>query len=220
DVGLPGGDRPTVGRARPTFALENPGRLLRSRGDARAHLGLFGRDIDAQVRLSAHRARGRADGGNRHMSQRSAHPLLDAQLSRQVLGSGTRWVGFRPASAIAATGLGPRQMVVMSARALRYRSRGTCFSTAARRWRKPTPVKKIMTSISPVMSRLAKSTASRLCSIATSRMLGLTNGRPPNFSISRAISAALRLSSAATRRLAKVGCWAVIVKRAKVRGEG
>ena len=37
----------------------------------------------------------------------------------------------------------------------------------------------------------------------TSRMLGLTNGWPPNFSISRAISTALRLSRAATRRLAK-----------------
>src|SRR5262245_9868388 len=71
-----------------------------------------------------------------------------------------------------------------------------------------------MMSISPVMSRLAKSTASRFCSIATSRMLGLTKGRPPNFSIRRAISAALRLSSAATRRLAKLDCGVVIVQDA------
>jgi hypothetical protein len=54
-----------------------------------------------------------------------------------------------------------------------------CRSTAASKCRNPTPVRKIITSIPPVISRWAKSIASRFCSIGTSRMLGLTNGVSP-----------------------------------------
>ena len=59
---------------------------------------------------------------------------------------------------------------------------------------------KMMMSISPVITRWAKSTAAGFSAIPTSRIEGLTDGTPPNRSMSEAISVARRLSKAATRR--------------------
>ena len=105
---------------------------------------------------------------------------------------------------MAATGLGPRAMVVMSLSASRKRRRSTCFSTVVSKWRKPTPVKKIIVSIPPVINCWANSTAFALSSSGTSRIDGLTRGAPPCFSIMRMISSARRLSNAATRKPSKL----------------
>ena len=95
---------------------------------------------------------------------------------------------------------GPRTTDLMSLTAARNRSRSTCRSICSTRIRVPTPVRKMITSIWPVISRLAKSIAAWLRSSGTSRIDGLTSGTPPRLAIIRSISSARRLSNAATRK--------------------
>ena len=119
------------------------------------------------------------------------------KISRHVCGGSARKVGSTPRLLRATTGLGPRAIVVVSAKAVKNRSRSTCLSTTCVNVSTPTPVSKMTTSISAVIKRCAKSMACLFSSRGTSRIEGLTCGVPPCRSISRSISWPRRLSKAA-----------------------
>ena len=90
-------------------------------------------------------------------------------------------------------------MVVTSDNADKKRSAIDVSFICATRCRVPTPVISRTTSIWPLISRLAKSTASGFSASATSRIEGLTRGVPPIRSINRSMSSARRLSKLATQ---------------------
>ncbi len=126
-------------------------------------------------------------------------PSIAARSSRHVLGSATVNVGARPSSRSAATGFGPRATSVTRVSSSAARSRGTIGTMASTSARVPTPVRQTSTSTSPARSARPNASAAGCSASGTSRMLGATNGSPPCFRMSAAISTARRLSNATTR---------------------
>ena len=149
---LAGGDRLDVGLQRSRSPRADPSGRLSAVGPVapRASSPRHQAGVRLAVFLHAHGLLRDAAAGRRSSSS----------TSRQVLGSGTRMVGSMPSSLSTAIGLGPRAIVVTSETAARNRSRSTCRSISASKCRMPTPVMKMMMSICPVITRLAKSTAS------------------------------------------------------------
>src|SRR5579863_8498791 len=121
-----------------------------------------------------------------------------SRISRQVLGSATARLGSSPTARRAATGLGPRATVSVRDNAATSSTRGWRVSIARNSSRTPTPVRKTTTGYSPASRCAAKSSAARFSSSGASRIAGAIRARPPKRSISRAVSAAIRLSNATT----------------------
>ena len=99
-------------------------------------------------------------------------------MSRHVLGSGTTILALSFISRSAATGLGPRAIIVVFLSALLIFLISNFLDTAFIRARVPTPVIRITMSKLPAINSLANFKASFDSDIGTSLIEGATRGTP------------------------------------------
>jgi hypothetical protein len=98
-----------------------------------------------------------------------------------------------------ATGLGPRQTVIVFRNAVRTASRRPSRSASRSSAATPTPVMNTTMAKRPAQRASTNALTSAGCSEAVSRTAGTEYGTPPNRSTIAASSALMRASSTATR---------------------
>jgi len=133
-------------------------------------------------------------------------PASSSALSTscEVFGSSATMSGVNPHSRSAANDLGPRARRVVRRSEETKSSRGYTFSTAVRRARVPTPVRRITRSRRPACNLSANCPIAGLSGKGVSRIVGADVTQAPSRSASFAISPERRLSKITTRRPSKL----------------